>query len=150
MVGRWAQELLGYHFTVVHRSHRMMVDVDALSRRYGPLIATHCMIAGVLHCRDIKQRPEAYEKDRFISSQSSKLPTLNTQLTTTPILSSIFLMSTSYTGKDNKISNTSIPTISTSPILFFNASKAIDKPTEVAYNGTEMRITAIAKEIFSD
>ena len=34
MIGRWAQELLGYHFTVVHRSNRMMVDVDALSRRY--------------------------------------------------------------------------------------------------------------------
>ena len=43
MIGYWAQELLGYHFTVVHRSSRMMVDVDALSRRYGPLIATRCV-----------------------------------------------------------------------------------------------------------
>ena len=49
MIGRWAQELLGYHFTVVHRSNRMMVDVDALSRRVGPLIATHCIVGNILH-----------------------------------------------------------------------------------------------------
>ena len=32
MVQRWAQELLGYTFSIVHRPNRMMCDVDALSR----------------------------------------------------------------------------------------------------------------------
>ena len=150
MIGRWAQELLGYHFTVVHRSNRMMVDVDALSRRYGPLIATHCSIAGVLHVRDIERRPEAYDKNCFLSSQSSKLSVTNTILTTTPILSSIFIMSTPSVTKNNTISSTPIPIISTSPILFFNTSKDSHSSIEVASNTTEMRIKAIAKEIFSE
>ena len=45
MICRWAQELLGYQFSVIHRHKRMMADVDALTRRVGPLIATHCCIA---------------------------------------------------------------------------------------------------------
>ena len=53
MVCRWAQELLGYQFTVVHRPNRMMVDVDSLTRRYGPLIAMHCMLSNILHRRDV-------------------------------------------------------------------------------------------------
>ena len=32
MIKRCAQELLGYHFTVVHRMQRMMKDVDSLNR----------------------------------------------------------------------------------------------------------------------
>ena len=37
MISWWAQELLGYHFSVVHRPARMMVDVDSWSRRFRPL-----------------------------------------------------------------------------------------------------------------
>ena len=66
MVCRWAQELLGYQFTVVHRSNRMMVDVDALTRRYGPLIAMHCMVATILRQRDFKLKPLAYDSSIFI------------------------------------------------------------------------------------
>ena len=32
VICRWAQELLGYEFTVIHRPHKMMMDVDALLR----------------------------------------------------------------------------------------------------------------------
>jgi hypothetical protein len=35
VIRRWAQELLGYHFAVIHQPNRMMRDVDALSRRYN-------------------------------------------------------------------------------------------------------------------
>ena len=31
MICRWAQELLGYNFTILHRPAKMMMDVDALS-----------------------------------------------------------------------------------------------------------------------
>jgi len=40
-VCRLAQELFGYHFTVVHRPNRMMRDVDALNRMYGPLVSVY-------------------------------------------------------------------------------------------------------------
>ena len=35
VVSRWAQELLGYDFSIIHRCYKMMRDVDALSRRHG-------------------------------------------------------------------------------------------------------------------
>ena len=60
----------------------MMVDVDALSRRYRPLIFTHCMID-----MDKDQRPTAYEIDTLLSSQSSKLAVPKITLTATPGLS---------------------------------------------------------------
>ena len=47
MICRWAQELLGYQFSVIHRNCRMMADVDAFTRMFGPLIATHCSIANI-------------------------------------------------------------------------------------------------------
>ena len=60
MICRWAQELVGYQFSMIHRNKLMMNDVDALTRRFGLLIATHCYIAGMLHRRDITQQPIAY------------------------------------------------------------------------------------------
>ena len=102
MIGRWAQELLGYHFTAIHRSHRMMVDVDALTRRFGPLIATHCTLASILHDRDKQQRPKTYDKDTFLSSHSSKLAEPTDPFTTTPVLSPIFITSASTDGKADK------------------------------------------------
>jgi len=41
MICRWAQELLGYDFTVIHRKASMMIDVDGLSRRFGNRITRH-------------------------------------------------------------------------------------------------------------
>ena len=48
MVCFWAQELLGYYFSILHRSKSMMGDVDAISRRFGPLIAFHIRTALLL------------------------------------------------------------------------------------------------------
>ena len=59
---RWAQELLGYQFTILYRSYKMMMDVGALSRRFGPLIAAHCAITYILHTVDIKNKPEVYDE----------------------------------------------------------------------------------------
>ena len=35
MVKRWAQELLGYIFTVIHHSEKIMGNVDALTQWFG-------------------------------------------------------------------------------------------------------------------
>ena len=150
MIGRWAQELLGYHFTVVHRSNRMMVDVDALSRRYGPLIATHCTIAGILYRRDKDQRPSAYDKATFSSSQSSKLKSQTMPLTVTPILSSTFLTSSYTSSEEGDPEKENLASISTSPILFFSAADNINVPVAPVLYEPEARITTLAKDLFSE
>ena len=69
----WAQELLGYQFTAVHRSYKMMIDVDALSRRFGPLIAQYCAIAYMLHSVYIGNRPHAYDHQMFTLHGKTKV-----------------------------------------------------------------------------
>ena len=39
-----------------------MMGVDALSRKFGPLIALHYSIANILHGVDIKNRLDAYDE----------------------------------------------------------------------------------------
>ncbi len=72
-VCRWSQELLGYHFACVHRSNRMMMDVDGLTRRYGKSVATHIAVAYHLHASDYSARPAAYESDTFCNDMLKKL-----------------------------------------------------------------------------
>ena len=73
---RWAQELFGYQFTIVHRSYKMMMDIDALSRRFGPLIVLHCSIANILLGVDIKNRPGAYDEHAFMPDGKMILPAI--------------------------------------------------------------------------
>jgi hypothetical protein len=60
VVRRWAQELLGYHFAVIHRPARMMQDVNALSRRYEGLVRQHMLHAAQLSAIHHVRRPSAY------------------------------------------------------------------------------------------
>ena len=73
MICRWAQELLGYQFSIIHCHKRMMVDVDSLTRRFGPLIAYHCFIAAILYCRDKQHRSIAYQASSFHSSATANI-----------------------------------------------------------------------------
>ena len=61
MLQRWAQELLGYNFSTVHRPNRMMCDVDTLSILYGNMILAHLYVSDILHDRDECHRPQAYQ-----------------------------------------------------------------------------------------
>ena len=65
MVCLWDQELLGYHFTIVHRSNKMMVNVYALTRRFGHLISHHIAIASLLSSRDHAKSNRAYDATKF-------------------------------------------------------------------------------------
>ena len=151
MICRWAQELLGYNFTVVHRPSRMMIDVDALSRRYGTLITTHCIVSSILHGQDVSHRPAAYDRSTFLSSLSSKLPPPEISTTATPILSSSFFTS-SYTlsQRNTSTKEEGSPTISTSPMLFLSGPTDMKENQSPYSLGTEMRIAVIAKEHISE
>jgi len=87
MISRWAQELLGCHFTVIHRPARMMRDVDGLTRRFGPLITRHIMIASILAARDRLNRPSAYDQADFATNAKAACQSRSHQWRTTHVLS---------------------------------------------------------------
>ncbi len=49
------------------------MDVDALSRRFGPLITRHCAIAYILHSEDMSNRPDAYNIGKFAMDGRTKI-----------------------------------------------------------------------------
>ena len=69
---RWAQELLGYHFSCIHRCNKMMGDVDSFTRRYGTSIAAYCAIASFLSRSDRNKRPKSYDRSLFTSLLKKK------------------------------------------------------------------------------
>ena len=98
MVSRWAQELLGYNFSIIHRTWKMMVDVDALGRQYTPDIENHIAIAALLRQQDNELRPDAYRLSKFRNHPTRiKNPTStkssNAENVTTPILHQEFVSS---------------------------------------------------------
>lgn len=86
IVSQWAQELLRYHFTVIHRHARMMKDVDGLTRRFGRSITTHIMIAALLAKRDAQQRPLAYTDSFKTVEKPTKIKTATNITPQAPIL----------------------------------------------------------------
>jgi hypothetical protein len=64
-VRRWAQELLGYSFHIVHRPARMMADVDAFTRRHGPLITSYLRSAVAMDADCRAERPARYDPAVF-------------------------------------------------------------------------------------
>jgi hypothetical protein len=58
---RWGQEMLGYNCTLLHRSHKLMRDVDAINRRYETgLIKTYMMKEAALYNDSLRCHPNAY------------------------------------------------------------------------------------------
>ena len=65
MVCRWLQELLGYPFTIIQRSNKMMVNLYALTRRFGHITSHHIAIFALLKSCDQSKRPRAYAPTKF-------------------------------------------------------------------------------------
>ena len=95
MLCRWAQELLGYSFAVVHRPAKMMSDVDCLTRRYCPSLLRHQKIANILRQCDNNRRPLAFLATSFPAFATKiKLPLPQPKLNATPVLTSNFIACT--------------------------------------------------------
>ena len=73
MIYRWTQELIGYHFTVLHRSNNMMRDVDALTRRFSSLIIQHIHTSNILQHMDVTTHPRVYVSERPLPRDTTKL-----------------------------------------------------------------------------
>ena len=114
MICRWAQELLGYHFSVVHRPSKMMQDVDALSRNHYSLVSQHLMIAAYLHHHDSDQRPLAYDKDNLETYTTSR------KLKDKPASKAVAVLTTSFLTKlatTTAVTNTGVLTCPSCPML---------------------------------
>ena len=48
MVFCLVREILGYHFSVIHRPALMMIDIDSLTRRFGNLTAQYIQVTTLL------------------------------------------------------------------------------------------------------
>ena len=59
-VRQLSQELIRYHFTILHQPARMMQDVNAISQCNDPLIDSYNIKASQLQLDDCTQRPHAY------------------------------------------------------------------------------------------
>ena len=69
---RWSQELLAYEFVCIHRSNRMMKDVDGICRHIYPLIHRYLNDAATIRSTDIRLRPFAYNFDVFYSCSNPR------------------------------------------------------------------------------
>ena len=85
MVMRWAQELLGYHFSVIHRPASMMEDVDSLTRQFGKDIGRYEGIAHILRAVDKVNRPDAYDPVVFRSMSRTTKVKSKSYCVTTPV-----------------------------------------------------------------
>ena len=91
---RWAQEMLAYHFTTLHRNKNMMIDVDALNRgRYidslaetdvNPLILQYETYLATALNKAFSAAPAAFNPSLFPTFTTKCPPThsANTTITT--------------------------------------------------------------------
>ena len=75
MVYRWAQELLGYHFSVLHWSAHMMADIDALTCRSDNITAQCFKISTLSSHYDRARYPASYVGDLKSVPRATKIPT---------------------------------------------------------------------------
>jgi hypothetical protein len=74
---RWGHEMLGYNCTLLHRSHHLMRDVDAINRRYDTgLIKTYMMKEAALHSKSLRCHPHSYAVPnlRYVNRRLSAEP----------------------------------------------------------------------------
>ena len=84
MVSLWEQEILGYHFTIVHRSNNIIVDVYALALRFVHIISHHIVIAALLRSHDQAKRPHAYAATKFSNLGNIKITETNNPFSDPP------------------------------------------------------------------
>ena len=140
---RWAQELLGYQFIIVHEPNQMMAGMDSLTRRYGPLTAMHCMVLPILHQLDTFTRPLAYESAKFHNSATAKLTPPVISMTPTPVLHNGYITATcaklNEPPSDVPSANTQ-PIISSSPIIFTSIESIFPKQPAVTIAEQDNRL----------
>ena len=142
MISRWALELLGCHFTVIHRPARMMRDVDALKRRFKPMIDKHMMIVTIFSARDQANIPTAYEKEVFAASKTASLSESSIAVDKTPLLIDNYVDNTLKYMMLQTLEESSLVApeqIMTSPIMLVHAAQIECAVRDNEYTDIQMR-----------
>ena len=124
-----------------------MIDVDSLTRRFGPQITTYCMITKILSQGDSEMRPLAYEQTTFKCGATSKLTSPSIPVPQTPILLPAFIALVSILNPT--IDNSELVRIISSSLILFasvNMLSLVTQPRVV--NDPDMKITTGAQEYF--
>lgn len=142
MLSRWAMELLGYNFSIVHRPARMMSDVDALNRRYEPHYQRYLYVAALLHHFDKKDRPLAFQPSAFPTQPVNITPTTSTirrlpifttstiELTPIIISTDLYSASTTLSSNDSSTSPFFLQTLPVAPLVpAITSSSNVKSPT---------------------
>ena len=143
MIWRWVQELLGYQFTVIQSSSKMLGDVDTLSRTHGLLISSHLQIAHVLKSGDEKSRPAAYFSHDFHTFTSTRKKLIDCQPQHIPVLTSEFLSDT--TAKPVIVLNplaqiTTQVSLFSAPIILTSVNTSCTNDSHFSINNSEESI----------
>ena len=106
-----------------------MVDVDTLSRRFGPIVAEYLCVAILLRNIDITKRPAAYDQDFVSISDPNKLiqlfqiviyiPVLTTATINTSYDSDVVCSETALVLYNKHINSNNTNTIHSSPIMLY-------------------------------
>ncbi|GFH56605.1 predicted protein [Chaetoceros tenuissimus] len=155
-IARWAQEMLGYNFVIVHRSCKMMTDIDALNRFHDKCIALYLAFTGYLKLYDCEARPAAYDPSVFASlhkttvvTPTAPLPVIHTSaLPDSCIFAKYkhFYAKADFQSTSTPAFTLSSPPVTSSAFTSFQPSTASEKSTslhEVAIATPHVHITCI-------
>ena len=96
----------------------MMCDVDSFYRQYGKLIVAHLCISNILHDRNKRHKPQAYQQDDFISSHKSKMNMEGIEIETRPIFTENMIFEADIFNPDNNLGGISITSTHSPKIPF--------------------------------
>ena len=120
----------------------MMMDVDSLSRRFGPLIAHHCAIENLLHIIDTNNRSSAYKVYIFTLNGENKMKeTGEEKYSIYPmIIASVIYTKKLVSCPQNSLTllRSTEPTISSYPVLVTSARAFA--PTPNSNKDTQFRM----------
>ena len=115
MIQRWAQELFGYHFTVVQRKEKIMTYVSALTRRFSPSYALHLSIYFILRQVDRLNRSQAYSYEYF----KENIPVRTKPTAEAELLPTLVLTLSGINAYTNNTLTNITPLSNPSPLLLF-------------------------------
>jgi hypothetical protein len=119
LLRRWAMDLLGYSFELIHRPERMMKDVDALSRHCDPLVRTY-----VIHAHRLRQASFDSNPSQFSPVSMSQITGKGTYIESVP--TSVLPAATAYIQSTSDFVPTSPASTATFSTILASHGKKVE------------------------
>ena len=129
MVSRWAQELLGYHFSVVHHLAYMLINGSSLTWRFGTITGQYIQVVSLLAHYDKIRRPDSYTSSLATTTNVTKIPIDTANITLEiPILTAVVVDADSDTEQHHILlpMEKIMPKFLSVPVMLYSASTFAD------------------------